>query len=102
MNLKRKKHLYNFSRPPTNSNDQSTVSKELTFKKSSGYNLIAGKIPKKLPIIGIRYLTQPFNAVLIKGCFPAQWKFAQIILISKPGNQYNSYPLYQKFLKSTS
>jgi hypothetical protein len=35
INLKRKKHLCNFSRPPTNSNHQSTVSKELKFKKTS-------------------------------------------------------------------
>jgi hypothetical protein len=35
MNLKRKKHFYNFSRPPTNSKHQSTASKELKFKKSS-------------------------------------------------------------------
>jgi hypothetical protein len=38
-----------------------------------------------LPIIGIKYLTQLFNAVLLKGYFPAQWKVAQIILILKPG-----------------
>jgi hypothetical protein len=51
-------------------------------KKSSGYNLITGKILKELPIIGIKSLTQLFNAVLLKGEFPAQWKIAQIILRS--------------------
>jgi hypothetical protein len=35
---------------------------------------------------GIQYLTQLLNVVLLKGYFPAQWKVAQIILISKPGN----------------
>jgi hypothetical protein len=35
INLKRKKHLRNFSRPLTNSNNQSTVSKELKFKSST-------------------------------------------------------------------
>jgi hypothetical protein len=35
MNPKRKKHLHNFWRPFINSNDESTISKELTFKKSS-------------------------------------------------------------------
>jgi hypothetical protein len=35
MNPKRKKHLHNFWRPLTNLNHQSTVSKELKFKKSS-------------------------------------------------------------------
>jgi hypothetical protein len=48
-----------------------------------------------LPIIGIKYLTQLFNAVLLKGYFPAQWKVAQIILILKPGkppNELTPYP----------
>jgi hypothetical protein len=46
-----------------------------------------------LPIIGIKYLTQLFNAVLLKGYFPTQWKVAQIILILKPGkpNELTSY-----------
>jgi hypothetical protein len=35
MNPKRKKHLYGFWSPLTNSNRLSTVSKELKFKKSS-------------------------------------------------------------------
>jgi hypothetical protein len=58
-------------------------------KKSSGYDLITGRILKELPIIGIKYLTQLFNAVLLKGHFPAQWKVAQIILILKPGKPPN-------------
>jgi hypothetical protein len=37
-----------------------------------------------VPIIGIKYLTQLFNAVLLKGYFPAQWKVTQIILILRP------------------
>jgi hypothetical protein len=42
-----------------------------------------------LPVIGIKYLTQLFNAVLLKGYFPAQWKIAQIIIILKPGKPPN-------------
>jgi hypothetical protein len=47
-----------------------------------------------LPIIGIKYLTQLFNAVLLKRYFPAQWKVAQIILILKPGKP-NELTFYQ-------
>jgi hypothetical protein len=47
-----------------------------------------------LPIIGIKYLTQLFNAVLLKGCFPVQWKVAQIILILKPGRPPNELTSY--------
>jgi hypothetical protein len=38
-----------------------------------------------LPIIGIKYLAQLFNAVLLKGYFPGKWKVTQMILILKPG-----------------
>jgi hypothetical protein len=48
-----------------------------------------------LPIIGIIYLTQLFNAVLLKGYFPAQRKVAQVILILKPGNPPNELTSYQ-------
>jgi hypothetical protein len=44
----------------------------LNPKKSSGYDLITGKILKELPTIGIKYLTQLLSAVLLKGYFPAQ------------------------------
>jgi hypothetical protein len=57
----------------------------LNSKKSPGYDLITGKILKELLTIGIQYLTQLFNAVLLKGYFLAQWKVTQIILIPKPG-----------------
>jgi hypothetical protein len=45
----------------------------LNPKESPGYGLITGKILKELPISGIKYLTQLFSAVLLKGYFPAQW-----------------------------
>jgi hypothetical protein len=44
-----------------------------------------GKILQELSVVGIQYLTQIFNAVMLTGHFPAQWKVAQIILILKPG-----------------
>jgi hypothetical protein len=48
-----------------------------------------------LPTIGTKYLTQLFNAVLLKGYFPAQWKVAQIIFILKPGKPPNELTPYQ-------
>jgi hypothetical protein len=47
-----------------------------------------------LPIIGTKYLTWLFNAVLLKRYFSVQWKVAQIILIlkaGKPPNELTSY-----------
>jgi hypothetical protein len=82
--------------PPINRLKRAEVQEvinSLNPKKSSGYDLITGRILKELPIIGIKYLTQLFNAVLLKGYFPAQWKVEQIILILKPGkpNELTSY-----------
>jgi hypothetical protein len=70
------------------------VINNLNPKKSSGYDLIIGKILKKLPIIGIKYLTQLLNAVLLSGYFPAQWKVAPIILILKTGKSPNKLTSY--------
>jgi hypothetical protein len=61
----------------------------LNPKKSPDYCLVTSKIIKELPTIGIKYLTRLFNAVLLKGVFPAQWKAVQIILIPKPGKPPN-------------
>jgi hypothetical protein len=75
-------------------------------KKSPGYDLMTGKTLKEVPTLRIQYLTQFFNAILLCGHFPAQWKFAQIILIPKPGKpppqlSSASYPLPPKFFKSS-
>jgi hypothetical protein len=48
-----------------------------------------------LSIIGIKYITQLFNAVLLKTYFPAQWKVAQIIPILKPGKPLNEITPYR-------
>jgi hypothetical protein len=78
--------------PPTNRLKRAEVHEvinSLNLKTPSGYDLINGKILQELCIIGMKYLTQLFNAVLLEGYFPAQWKFAQIILILKPGKPPN-------------
>jgi hypothetical protein len=103
MNLKRKKHLQLLEtpyqlEPPINRLKRAEVQEvinSLNPKKSSGYDLITDKILKELPIIGVKYLTQLFNAVLPKGYFLAQWKVAQTILILQPGKPPNELPSYQ-------
>jgi hypothetical protein len=47
-----------------------------------------------LPIIGIKYVSQLFSAVLLKGYFLAQWKVAQIIIILKTGKSPNKLTSY--------
>jgi hypothetical protein len=66
-------------KPPINHLKRAEVQEvinSLNPQKSSGYNLITDKILKELPIIGIKYLTQLFNAVLLKEYFPTQGKVA--------------------------
>jgi hypothetical protein len=56
--------------PPNNSLKRTEVQEvinSLNPKKSSGYDLITGKVLIELPITGIKYLTQLFNSVLLKG-----------------------------------
>jgi hypothetical protein len=84
--------------PPINSLKRAEVQEvinSLKPKKSSGYDLITGKILKELPTIAIKYLTQLFNAALLTGYFPVQWKVAQIILILKPGKPPNELTSYR-------
>jgi hypothetical protein len=78
--------------PPINRLKRALVQEvinSLNPKKSSGYDLITGKVLIELPIIGIKYLTQLFNAVLLNEYFLAQWKVARVILILKPGKPPN-------------
>jgi hypothetical protein len=42
----------------------------------------------------MKYLTQIFNAAMLTGYFPPQWKVAKIILHLKPGKAPNE-PMYR-------
>ena len=67
----------------------------VTKKKSPGYDLITIKILKKLPKKGLTFLTEVYNAIVRTCHFPTQWKFAQIIMILKPGNPENQPSSYR-------
>jgi hypothetical protein len=72
-----------------------TVINNLSPKTSPGYDLITGKILQELPPNGIKYITHLFNASLLLGYFPNQWKVAQIILLLKPGEPPNDLSSYR-------
>jgi hypothetical protein len=74
--------------------DIQTAINNLNPKKSPGYDLITGKILQELPIIGTKYLTQLFNAILLHNYFPTQWKVALIILSLNPGKPPNALSFY--------
>jgi hypothetical protein len=71
------------------------ISSNLHPKKSSGYDLLTGRILQALPSIAIQFLTQLFSAALLLGYFPAQWKVAQIILLLKPGKPPHEITSYR-------
>jgi hypothetical protein len=84
-------------KPPINRLKRAEVQEvinSLNPTKSPNYDL-TGKILEKSPIIGIKYVTQLFNAVLLTGYFPAQCKAAHIIFILKPGKPPNEFTSYR-------
>lgn len=81
---------------PNTLNQSEMLTKEFTIKKVQGViqknrskkapsnDLITGRLLKKLPEIGVKFLTF-YNAILRNSYVPSQWKVAEIILILKPG-----------------
>jgi len=57
--------------------------------------LIIGQILKELPSTAILLLTTIYNIVLRLTYFPILWKFAQIIMIHKPGKPPYRVPSYR-------
>jgi hypothetical protein len=53
--------------------------------KAPGHDLLDGTILKNLPRKAIVLLASIFNSTLRLCYFPVQWKYAQIIMIAKPG-----------------
>lgn len=71
------------------------IETKLNPKKSPGHDLITVKILKELPEVGLKYITQIYNAILLTSHFPLLWKLGQIILIQKPGKPPDSVSSYR-------
>lgn len=67
----------------------------LNKKKAPGYDLINGKVLVELPAVGIQYLRMLFNSIMRTKHWPIQLKFAQIILIPKPGKPLQEVTSYR-------
>jgi hypothetical protein len=62
--------------------------------KAPGYDLITGQIFRQFSRKALVLLTTTYNSMLRMFYYPIMWKFAQVIMISKPGkpaNEVNSY-----------
>jgi hypothetical protein len=59
--------------------------KLLNRHKAPGHDLIVGDMLKNLPRKTVVLLTTIYNSMLRLGCYPIQWKLAQVIMVAKPG-----------------
>jgi hypothetical protein len=64
-------------------------------RKTPGYDLISGKVLKELPKKAITLLTILYNSMLRLSYCPSLWKFAQIIMVPKPGKSVNDVTSYR-------
>ena len=53
--------------------------------KAPGYDLISGKVLQEIPPTADVLLTTLYNSMLRLSYYPVLWKFAQIIMVLKPG-----------------
>ena len=54
-------------------------------RKVPSYDLISGAVLQKLSPKAITFLTIIYNSILRLSYYPLLWKFAQIIMVPKPG-----------------
>lgn len=71
------------------------ITKNISSKKSPGFDLITGQILKELPRKGIVKLTYLINASFRLRYVPMQWKVAEVIMIPKPGKPPNEKTSYR-------
>jgi hypothetical protein len=64
-------------------------------RKVPGYGLISGKVLNELPKKYITLLTILYNSMLRLFSYPLLWKFAQIIMVPKPGKPINDVTSYR-------
>jgi hypothetical protein len=61
-------------------------------RKAPGFDLLTGRILKELPKEATTLLTIIYNSMLRLTYFPITWKFAQVIMIPKPGKPQRINP----------
>lgn len=71
------------------------IKKYVVPKKAPGYDLITGEILRQLPNKAIKKLTDIVNASFRLCYVPQTWKFAEVIMIPKPGKPPNEITSYR-------
>lgn len=65
------------------------------MRKAPGFDLITGKILRELPDKAIILLCHIFNAMLRLTYWPLTWKYAEIIMLQKPGKPVDDVKSYR-------
>jgi hypothetical protein len=73
----------------------SAVIARLNVRKAPGYDLISGKVLQELPPMAVVLLTTLYNSMLLLSYFPLLWKFAQILMVPKPGKPAHDVASYR-------
>ena len=67
----------------------------IDVRKAPGYDLISGKVLKELPKKAVTLLTILYNSILRLSYYLLLWKFAQIIIVAKPGKPVDDVTSYR-------
>jgi len=67
----------------------------LKVRKAPGYDLISGKVLQELPPTAVVLLTTLYNSMLRLSYYPLLWKFAQILMVPKPGKPTHEVTSYR-------
>jgi len=67
----------------------------INVRKAPGYDLISGKVLKELPKKAVTLLTILYNSILRLSYYLLLWKFAQIIIVAKPGKPVDDVTSYR-------
>lgn len=82
--------------PLTNAKEvKQEIKSHVVLKKSPGYDLITGEILKQLPNKAIKKISDIINASFRLRYVPLSWKFAEVIMIPKPGKPPSELASYR-------
>ena len=79
---------------PFSPNEVADALAHINVHKAPGYDLISGKVLKELPKKAILLLTILYNSILRLLYWPLLWKFAQIVMVPKPGKPIDDATSY--------
>ncbi len=82
--------------PLTNAKEvKQEIKSHVVLKKSPGFDLITGEILKQLPNKAIKKISDIINASFRLRYVPLTWKFAEVIMIPKPGKPPSELASYR-------